>query len=97
MRHRPVTEHEPLASRFDPLLAASSEEDQDRNALVVDEVVLFADRDERGVSRPEPAALAISLECRLAGQDDVHLVGGVSHGGIRRGGNADEHPYFEVR
>jgi len=33
-------------------------------------VVLFADRDERGISGPEPAALSFDLEGRFAGQDD---------------------------
>ena len=65
--------------------------------VVVDEVVLFADRDERGISRPEPAAVSIGLESRFTGQDDVDLVGCVSHRGIRRRGNADEHAYLEVR
>jgi hypothetical protein len=78
------------------LLAASSEENKDRNEFVVDEVVLFADRNERGISRLEPAALSVRLEGRFAGQDDVDLVGCMSHRGIRRGGNADEHAYFEV-
>ena len=54
-------------ARFDPaLLAASSEENQDRNEFVVDEVVLCADRDERGISRPERATISIGLEGRFA-------------------------------
>jgi hypothetical protein len=79
------------------LLAASSEENKDRNEFVVNEVVLFANRNERGISRLEPAALSIRLEGRFTGQDDVDLVGCMSHGGIRRGRNADEHAYFEGR
>jgi hypothetical protein len=79
------------------LLAASSEEDKDRNEFVVDEVVLVANRNECGISRLEPAALSIRLEGRFTGQDDVDLVGCMSHGGIRRGRNADEHAYFEGR
>ena len=79
------------------LLAASSEENKDRNEFVVDEVVLFANRNECGVSRLDPAALSVRLEGRFAGQDDVDLVVCMSHGGIGRGRNADEHAYFEVR
>jgi hypothetical protein len=60
-------------------------------------VVLFADRDEGGISGLEPSTFSFGLERRLAGQDDVDLVGCVSHGGIRRGGNPHEHAHFEVR
>jgi hypothetical protein len=56
-----------LANAVRPaLLGGSSEENQDRNQFVVDEVVLFADRDERGISGPEPAAISFGLEGRFA-------------------------------
>jgi hypothetical protein len=73
------------------------EYDQDGNAVVVDEVVLLACGDERGVSRLEPAALSFGLEGRLAFQYDVDLVGGVSNWRVRRGSDTNKHAYFEVR
>jgi hypothetical protein len=73
------------------------EYDQDRNAVVIDEVVLLACGDERGVSHLEPTALSFGLEGRLAFQDDVDLIGCVPNWRIRRGRDADKHAHFEVR
>ena len=78
------------------VLATAREDNQDRDAFVVDEVALFPDRDERGLSGLEPAAISFGLEARFAGQDDVDLVGCVSHQRIGRGRDVDKHAYFEV-
>ncbi len=75
----------------------SSEEDENRNAFVVHEMVLFAGRDERGITRFQPAAIPLELEGRFAGQDNVDLISRVSRGGIRGGCDTDEHADLEVR
>jgi hypothetical protein len=61
------------------------EDDQDGNAVVVDEVVLLACGHERGVSRLESTALSFGFERRIPFQDDVDLVGCVPNWRIRGG------------
>ena len=54
-------------------LTGLREYDQDGNAVVVDEVVLFANLDERGISGPEPTAISFGFEGRF----DYGAVGNV--------------------